>query len=163
MLGQILKDLLMLTQENSWLYKCLEALSEDISAQGGVVLNGLGFILEAQVRVVDSMLLFCCDPSYIPVTGWVKTTQVMEEYYSPTARKMVASYYQAHCAWYEEGKPVAAGKCWLLSRMPRSGMGEAGWTGAGTRLRLLLPRLRISPRLGLGTSCLWMINVCPWH
>jgi hypothetical protein len=34
----------------------------------------------------------------------------MEDDYSPTARKVVSSYYQTYCAWYTEGKPVVAGK-----------------------------------------------------
>ena len=34
----------------------------------------------------------------------------MEEDYSATARKVVASYYQTHCWWYVEGDPVVAGK-----------------------------------------------------
>ena len=33
----------------------------------------------------------------------------MEEDYSTTARKVVTSYYQAHCWWYAEGKPAVAG------------------------------------------------------
>jgi hypothetical protein len=33
----------------------------------------------------------------------------MEEDYSTTARKVVASYYQTHCWWYSEGKPAVAG------------------------------------------------------
>jgi hypothetical protein len=34
----------------------------------------------------------------------------MDENYSSTAWKVVASYYQTHCWWYAEGKPVVAGK-----------------------------------------------------
>jgi hypothetical protein len=34
----------------------------------------------------------------------------MEEDYSSTARKVVALYYQTHCYWYSEGKPVVTGK-----------------------------------------------------
>jgi hypothetical protein len=83
-LRQLVCNLLTLTQENSRLCKHLESLSAGISAQGGVVLDGLGFISEAQVRVVvlaecskgdafevflDSMSLFCCNPSNIPVTS----------------------------------------------------------------------------------------------
>ncbi len=41
--------------------------------------------------------------------GWEKTTRAMEEDYSPIARKVVALYYQAHCAWYAEGKQVVPG------------------------------------------------------
>jgi len=33
----------------------------------------------------------------------------MEEDYSTTTRKVVASYYQMYCWWYAEGKPVVAG------------------------------------------------------
>ncbi len=84
MLGQLVHNLLTLAQENSWLCKRLESLSAGILVQGGVVLDGLGFISEAQVRVVvlaehpkrdafevflDSMSLFCCNPSNIPVSS----------------------------------------------------------------------------------------------
>ncbi len=103
-LGQLLLDLLMLMQENSRLCERLDDLSLEILAQGGVVLDGLGFISKAQVMaecpegdafegVLDSILLFCCDPSCIPVTGWEKMIRAMEEDYSPTAWKVVASYY----------------------------------------------------------------------
>jgi hypothetical protein len=37
-------------------------------------------------------------------------TLAMEDDYSSTARKVVALYYQMHCCWYSEGKPVVAGK-----------------------------------------------------
>jgi hypothetical protein len=36
-------------------------------------------------------------------------TRAMEEDYSATARKVIASYYQTHCWWYAEGKPAVAG------------------------------------------------------
>ncbi len=97
----------------------------DISSQGGVILDGLSFTSESQVREVvikdcpeggafevflDAMLLWCCNLAYSPVPNWEKTTRAMEEDYSSTARKVVASYYQMHCWWYSEGKPVVAGK-----------------------------------------------------
>ena len=88
-------------------------------------MDGLVFSSEAQVKEVvmkecpngdafkvflDVMSLFCCDPLYTPATGWKKFTRAMEDDYSPTARKVVLSYYQKFGTWYAEGKPVVAGK-----------------------------------------------------
>jgi hypothetical protein len=51
-LGQLLNSVYSLSQENSQLHRRLESLSADIVAQGGVVLDGLGFVSEAQVKMV---------------------------------------------------------------------------------------------------------------
>jgi hypothetical protein len=59
---------------------------------------------------LDVMSLFCCDQSYELTAGWAKFTRAMEDSYSPTARKVVSSYYQTHCFLYSEGKQVVAGK-----------------------------------------------------
>jgi hypothetical protein len=59
---------------------------------------------------LDVTSLFCCDSTYSPVSGWEKSTRGMEDDFSPSARKVVASYAQSHCAWYTDGKPVVAGK-----------------------------------------------------
>ena len=34
----------------------------------------------------------------------------MEDGFSPTAQKVVASYSQPHCSWYTDPKPVVTGK-----------------------------------------------------
>ncbi len=103
----------------------LDALLSNITVQGGVVLDGLSFTTEAQVRAavllecpladaikvfLDVMSLFCCNPMYAPVAGWEKTTHSMDEDYSAAACKVVSSYHQTHCAWYTEGKIVVPGK-----------------------------------------------------
>ncbi len=97
----------------------------NIALQGGVMLDGLGFSSEAHAKDMvlkecpkgdafevfwDIMPLFCCNPAYVPATGWEKFTRSMEDDYSPTTCKVVLSYYQTHCAWYVEGKPVMPGK-----------------------------------------------------
>ncbi len=124
-LGQLLQGFENLTHENTLLGKRVDLLSTELTLQGGGVLDGLGFGSEGQVREVvmkespkgdafevflDVMSLFCCDPAYVPVAGWEKFTRSMEDDYSPTACKVVSSYYQAHCAWYAEGKLVTLGK-----------------------------------------------------
>ena len=102
----------------------MESLTAGVTTQGMNILDGLGFASEARVREVvemecpggdafevflDVVSLWCCDPGYAPATNWEKTTRAMEEDYSTTARKVVASYYQTHCWWYAEGKPAVAG------------------------------------------------------
>ncbi len=54
----------------------------------------------------------------------------MEDNYSPTARKVVSSYYQNHCAWYTEGKQVVAGKVLATFKDAEKwngGSGMGGW------------------------------------
>ncbi len=125
MLGQLLQGIQVLMSENILLQDRLESLLHEISAQGGIVLDGLALTLESQVLAavflecpngdafkvfLDVMSLFCCDLAYEPMSGWAKFTLAMEFDYPPTARKMVALYYQTHCFWYIEGKQVVAGK-----------------------------------------------------
>jgi len=124
-LALILKGFEDLSRENALLCKRVEGLLVALASHGGVVLDGLVFSSKAQVKEVvmkeypmgdafevflDMMSLFCCDPSYSPATGWEKFTCSMEEKYSPTARKVVSSYYQTYGTWYAEGKPVVARK-----------------------------------------------------
>jgi hypothetical protein len=124
-LGQLLKGLEQATNENACLCVQLEYLSADIASQGGTALDGLSFTSKAQVReavlrecpkrdafevFLDVMLLFCCDPVYVPVLGWEKKTQAIEEDYSSMAWEDVLSYYEPHCAWYTDGVKVISGK-----------------------------------------------------
>ncbi len=89
------------------------------------MLDGLSFASEAMVRILvvqecprgnafevflDVTSLFCCDSTYSPASGWEKLTRGMEDGFSPTARKVVASYSQLHCSWFTDAKPVVAGK-----------------------------------------------------
>jgi hypothetical protein len=124
-LGQLLWTMLVLQDNNTRLWVELVAFLSNITAQGGVVLDGLGFTTEAQVRAtvllecplgnafkvfLGVVLLFCCNPMYAPIAGWEKTTCSMDEDYSAMACKVVSSYHQTHCAWYMEGKIVMPGK-----------------------------------------------------
>ena len=124
-LGDLLRDHHSLRTEHSTLKADFESLSAAVTAQGGQVLDSLGFASEAMVRILvmkecpkgdafevflDVTSLFCCDSTYSPVSGWEKSTRGMEDDFSPSARKVVASYAQSHCAWYTDGKPVVAGK-----------------------------------------------------
>ncbi len=59
---------------------------------------------------LDVMSLFCCDPIYLPVPGWGKKMRSMEDDFTPTACKVIALYYEAHCAWYMDGVKVTSGK-----------------------------------------------------
>jgi hypothetical protein len=53
----------------------------------------------------------------------------MEEDYSPTARKVVALYYQSHCAWYAEGKQVVPGKVLAAFKDAEKWIGGSGMDG----------------------------------
>ncbi len=102
-----------------------ESLSAVVTAQGGQVLDGLGFAFKAIVHILvvqecprgdafevflDVTSLFCCDSMYSPASGWEKLTRGMEDGFSLTARNVVTSYSQPHCSWYTDAKPVVAGK-----------------------------------------------------
>ncbi len=115
----------MLRTEHSNIKADVESLSAAVISQGGQVLDGLGFASEVMVCILvmmkcpkgdafevflDVTSIFCCNSMYSPVSGWEKSTRGMEEKFSPSAQKVVASYTQSHCAWYTDGKPVVAGK-----------------------------------------------------
>ena len=88
-LDQLLRGMRDLVDDNTRLCERVESLSAEVTSQGGVILNGLAFTSEAQVKEVvmrecpegdtfemflDPMSLWCCDPGYSPVTNWEKTT-----------------------------------------------------------------------------------------
>ncbi len=88
-------------------------------------MDGLGFASKAMVRILvvqegpwgnafeiflNVTSLFCCDSTYSPASGWEKLMRGMEDGFSPTARKVAASYSQPHCSWYTDAKPVVARK-----------------------------------------------------
>ncbi len=75
-LGQLMEGFKSLTSKNAQLQEQVESLSGNMAAQGGHVLDGLAFLLEAQameavlmeapngdafVVFLDVMSLFCCD------------------------------------------------------------------------------------------------------
>ena len=124
-LGDLLLDHRLLRTEHSNLKADFESLSAAVTAQGRQVLDGLGFASEVMVCILmikechkgdafevflDVTFIFCRNSTYSPASGWEKLTRGMEENFSPSARKVVASYTQSHCAWYTDGKPVVAGK-----------------------------------------------------
>ncbi len=124
-LGDLLRDHRALRTEHSTLKADFDSLSAAVTAQGGQVLDGLGFASEAMVRILvmkecpkgdafevflDVTSIFCCDSTYSPMSEWEKSTRGMEDNFSPSARKVIASYAQSHCVWYTDGKPAVAGK-----------------------------------------------------
>ncbi len=144
-LGQLLKRLEMATEENSRLKMQVESLSAEISSQGGIVLDGLGFTSEAQVRdfvlqecpegdafkvFLDVVSLFCCDPVYKPAPGWEKQTCAMDDGYSTTTRKAITLYYKPHCAWYTGGKKVILGKLLGVLKTLDGWIGVSGMDGS---------------------------------
>ena len=124
-LGDLLQEHRALKNEHSNLKVDFESLSAAVTAQGGQVLDGLGFAFKAIVHILvvqecprgdafevflDVTSLFCCDSMYSPASGWEKLTRGMEDGFSLTARNVVTSYSQPHCSWYTDAKPVVAGK-----------------------------------------------------
>ncbi len=67
---------------------------------------------DAFAAFVNPMIIFCFDPSYIPVAGWETLTKAMEKLgsYPVTDRKVVALFNAHHLHWFLEGKTVVAGK-----------------------------------------------------
>jgi hypothetical protein len=52
----------------------------------------------------------------------------MEDDFSPTARKVVALYYKAHCAWYTDGVMVISNKLLAIQGLESLEWGEQhGW------------------------------------
>jgi hypothetical protein len=67
---------------------------------------------DAFAAFVDPMVVFCFDPSYVPLTGWETLTKAMEKSGSNpiTDRKVVGSYNTHHFHWLSEGKMAVARK-----------------------------------------------------
>ena len=63
---------------------------------------------------VDTMVIFCFDPSYAPLAGWETLTKAMaiekSGNYPVTNRKVVASFNAHHAHWFLEGKTVISEK-----------------------------------------------------
>ena len=159
-LEQILQGLRGLVDDNARLRREVDSLTVGVTTQGMNILDGLGFASEAQVRelvelecpggdafevFLDVVSLWCCDPGYAPATNWEKTTRAMEEDYSTTARKVVASYYQTHCWWYAEGKPAVAGT--TLAAFKNTDKWE-GMSGMDGRRREIETSAGISAEIG---------------
>jgi hypothetical protein len=53
---------------------------------------------DAFAAFVDPMIIFCFDPSYIPIAGWETLTKAMEKLrrYPVMDRKVVASFNAHH-------------------------------------------------------------------
>jgi len=151
-LGDLLRDHRSLRTEHSTLKADFESLSAAVTAQGGQVLDGLGFASEAMVTILvmkecpkgdafevflDVTSLFCCDSTYSPVSGWEKSMRGMEDDFSLSARKVVASYAQSHCAWYTDGKPVVAGKLLAAFKDANHWNGVGGMDGRRNEIETL--------------------------
>jgi hypothetical protein len=159
-LEQVFQGLRGVVDDNARLRREVESLTAGVTTQGMNILDGLGFASEAQVREVvemecpggdafevflDVVFLWCCDPGYAPATNWEKTSRAMEEDYSTTARKVVASYYQTHCWWYAEGKPAVAGT--TLAAFKNTDKWE-GMSGMDGRRREIETSAGISAEIG---------------
>ena len=122
--GELFEMIKALQLQNASLLARIESFASDLAAQGSGVLDGLAFRSEAQALeavldeapngvsfevFLDVVSLFCCDQSYEPSTSWAKLTKALENDYSLTARKVVASYYQTYCYHYTEGEVAQAG------------------------------------------------------
>jgi hypothetical protein len=168
-LEQVFQGLRGVVDDNARLRREVESLTAGVTTQGMNILDGLGFASEAQVREVvemecprgdafevflDVVSLWCCDPGYAPATNWEKTTRAMEEDYSTTARKVVASYYQTHCWWYAEGKPAVAGT--TLAAFKNTDKWE-GMSGMDGRRREIETSAGISAEIGKT----WVANKLP--
>jgi hypothetical protein len=153
----------------------LNPLLAEVTLQGAVVLDGLGFASQAHVKEVvmrecpeggafevflDPMLLWCCNPGYSLVTNWEEMTRAMDEDYSATARKVVASYYQTHFWWYAEGKHVVAGKVMAAFKDADKWNGLSGMDGW---CHEIAPPQRRLPRCGCPTSCHQTADLLLWR
>ena len=159
-----MQDHRLLRTEHSALKANFKSLSAAVTAQGGQVLDGLGFASEVMVCILvmkecpkgdafevflDVTSIFCCDSTYSPASGWEKLTRGIEENFSPSAQKVVASCAQSHCAWYTDEKPVVAGKLLAAFKDADHWNGVGGWMGGEMRSR---PQLQPLQRLHGGTS-----------
>ena len=160
LLEQLFQGLRGVVDDNARLRREVESLTAGVMMQGMNILDGLGFTSEAQVREVvemefpggdafevflDVVSLWCCDPGYAPATNWEKTTRAMEEDYSTTARKVVASYYQTYCWCYAKGKSAVAGA--TLAAFKNTDKWE-GMSGMDRRQREIETSAGISAEIG---------------
>jgi len=105
-----------------------------------------------------------CDPSYSPVTNWEKTTRATEEDFSPTARKVVAPYYQTHCWWYAEGKPVVARKVMAMFKYADKWNGLSGMDGRRHEIETsAATSAEIATKRGWPTNYQLMADLLLWH
>jgi hypothetical protein len=76
---------------------------------------------------VDPMIIFCFNPSYVPIAGWETFTKAMEKSgnYPVTDRKVFASFNAHHSHWFSEGKTVVVGK------MLQAFVSKDKWQGTG--------------------------------
>ncbi len=146
-----------LRRENSLLMQRVDGLAADITAQGGVVLGKHTFTSELQLlqvclkeypkgdvfaAFVDPMVMviFCFDPSYVPLSGWEALTKAMEKSgnYPVMDRKVVASYNAHHSHWFSEGKMVVAGKTLPAFASKEKWQGTGGMDGRRVEIELSL-------------------------
>jgi hypothetical protein len=89
---------------------------------------------------VDPMVIFCFDPTYVPLSGWETLTKAMEKSgnYPVTDRKVIASYNAHHSHWFSEGKMVVAGKTLPAFSSKEKWHGTGGMDGQRVEIELLL-------------------------
>jgi hypothetical protein len=168
-LGGILGENTALKLSNGHLTRQIEKLSADVTAQGGVVLGKYTFTSELQLMelcmkecpngdafaaFVNPMIIFCFDPSYIPIVGWKTLTKAMEKSgsYPVMDHKVVVSFNAHHSHWFLEAKSVEADKLYRRLRQRRSGRALVGWTAGTWRLKFCWILLQ------LASGRLWRTN-----
>jgi hypothetical protein len=154
-LGGILGENTALKLSNEHLTCQIEKLSADVTAQGGVVLGKYTFKSElhlmelcmnecpkgdAFAAFVDPMIIFCFDPSYIPIVGWETLTKAMEklESYPVMDRKVVTLFNAHHSHWFLEGKTLVAGKTLQAFGTKEKWQGTGGMDGRRVEIEILL-------------------------
>ena len=95
---------------------------------------------DAFAAFVDPMVVFCFDPSYVPMTGWETLTKAMEKSGSHPVvdRKVVASLNAHHSYWFSEGKMVVAGKTLPAFASKEKWQGTGGMDGRRVEIELSL-------------------------
>jgi hypothetical protein len=149
-LGGILQENSDLKRDNEPLTSALDKLAVDVAAQGGVVVGRFTFTSKLKLTklcvkecpkgdafavFVDPMIIFCFDPSYVPIAGWEKFTKAMEKLgsYPVTDRKVVRSFNAHHSHWFSEGKTVVTGNMLQAFCVQRQVAGDRrhGWATCG--------------------------------
>jgi hypothetical protein len=154
-LGGILGENTALKLSNERLTCQIEKLSADVTTQGGVVLGKYTFTSELQLMelhmkecpkgdafatFVNPMIIFCFDPSYIPIAGWETLTKAMEKSrsYPVTDRKGVTLFNAHHLHWFSEGKTVVASKPLQAFVTKEKWQGTGGMDGRHVEIEILL-------------------------
>ncbi len=165
-LGGILGENTALKLSNEHLTHQIEKLSADVTAQGGVVLGKYTFTLKLQLielcmkecpkgdafaAFVNPMIIFCFDPSYIPIAGWETLTKAMEKLgsYPVMDRKVVMSFNAHHLHWFLEGKMVVVGKTLQAFATKEKWQGTGGMDGRRVEIEISLDTAAADVRMAV--------------